>query len=163
MSRHFVCRTGELPPGGRKIVEVAGRSIGVFNIGGEYFALKNSCPHQQAPLCEGKVTGTTEPARPGEYRWCMEGRILRCPWHGWEFDIASGRSVFNPHRVRVKAYPVTLDDPAASANPTADPPAGRGDVPGAEPGTDPVTAPGADPGVETYPVTVSERGVYVEV
>ncbi|MCA1667024.1 MAG: Rieske 2Fe-2S domain-containing protein [Thermomicrobia bacterium] len=45
----------ELPPGARKIVELAGRSIGVFNLGGEFFALRNSCPHQGGPLCTGRA------------------------------------------------------------------------------------------------------------
>jgi 3-phenylpropionate/trans-cinnamate dioxygenase ferredoxin subunit len=80
---------------------VQGRSIGVFNLGGDYHALRNVCPHQMAPLCLGKVTGTTAPAPPGEYRWERDGKIIRCPWHGWEFDITTGRSVFNPHKLRV--------------------------------------------------------------
>jgi 3-phenylpropionate/trans-cinnamate dioxygenase ferredoxin subunit len=41
--------------------------------------------------------------------WAREGEILRCPWHGWEFDILTGRSIFNPHRTRVKAYDVTVE------------------------------------------------------
>ncbi|HEV8638476.1 MAG TPA: Rieske 2Fe-2S domain-containing protein, partial [Chloroflexota bacterium] len=48
--KHVVAAVDEIPPGGRKIVEVAGRSIGVFNLGGEFFALRNRCPHQGGPL-----------------------------------------------------------------------------------------------------------------
>jgi len=48
------------------------------------------------------------PSPPGEYRFQREGEILRCPWHGWEFDLATGRSVFDPERMRVKAYPVEV-------------------------------------------------------
>ena len=58
--RHVVCPARELPRGGRRIVDVDGRSIGVFNIDGEYHAVRNICPHQQAPLCEGWLTGTVE-------------------------------------------------------------------------------------------------------
>jgi 3-phenylpropionate/trans-cinnamate dioxygenase ferredoxin subunit len=43
--------------------------------------------------------------------WARDGEILRCPWHGWEFDIKTGRSIFNPHRMRVKAYDVTVEHP----------------------------------------------------
>ena len=60
------------------------------------------------------------PSKPGEYRWGREGEILRCPWHGWEFDITSGRSSFNPHRIRVRTYKVTVepdDDPAVETYP----------------------------------------------
>ena len=60
--KYVVAAVDEIPPGGRKIVDVAGRSIGVFNLGGEYFALRNRCPHQGGPLCEGRVWGTWETA-----------------------------------------------------------------------------------------------------
>ncbi len=138
MGRHVVARTSELPPGERRIVEVNGRSIGVFNVHGHYYALRNSCPHQAAPLCLGAIKGMTMPSAPGEYIWAREGEILRCPWHGWEFDITTGRSIFNPHKTRVKAYEVTVEpDPA------------------------PTPATGVDAeSVETYPVTV-EDGIVI--
>jgi nitrite reductase/ring-hydroxylating ferredoxin subunit len=110
MRRYIVGKVSELPPGERKIVEVQGRSIGVFNVHGTYYALRNSCPHQGAPLCLGAITGMTVPNKPGEYVWAREGEILRCPWHGWEFDVTSGRSVCNPHRTRVKTYEVTVEE-----------------------------------------------------
>ena len=110
MRRYIVGKVSELPPGERKIVEVQGRSIGVFNVHGTYYALRNSCPHQGAPLCHGAITGMTVPSKPGEYVWAREGEILRCPWHGWEFDVTSGRSVCNPHRTRVRTYEVTVEE-----------------------------------------------------
>ena len=110
MRRYIVGKVSELPPGERKIVEVQGRSIGVFNVHGTYYALRNSCPHQGAPLCLGAITGMAMPSKPGEYVWTREGEILRCPWHGWEFDVTSGRSVCNPHRTRVKTYEVTVEE-----------------------------------------------------
>ncbi len=110
MGKHIVGRVGTLPPGDRTIFEAEGRSIGIFNVAGEFYALRNSCPHQAAPLCLGSIKGMTMPSRPGEYIWSREGEILRCPWHGWEFDITTGRSIFNPHRTRVKAYDVTIED-----------------------------------------------------
>lgn len=106
---HAVARVEEIPVGGRKIVSIGNRSIGVFNVAGRFFALRNTCPHQQAPLCEGRVMGTTLPSRPGEYRLGLEGRILRCPWHAWEFDITTGKSVFNPNKCRVRSYVVTVE------------------------------------------------------
>ena len=110
MRRYIVGKVSELPPGERKIVEVQGRSIGVFNVHGTYYALRNFCPHQGAPLCLGAITGMPVPSKPGEYVWAREGEILRCPWHGWEFDVTSGRSVCNPHRTRVKTYEVTVEE-----------------------------------------------------
>ncbi|HJZ48913.1 MAG TPA: Rieske (2Fe-2S) protein [Roseiflexaceae bacterium] len=120
MGRHIIGRASELPPGERTIVEVEGRSIGVFNVHGRYYALRNRCPHQGAPLCLGAIKGMALPSKPGEYRWGREGQILRCPWHGWEFDILTGRSIFNPHRMRVRTYEVTVepdDDPTIETYP----------------------------------------------
>ena len=110
MAKHVVCRVEELPPGERKIVAVHGRTIGVFNVGGRYYALLNRCPHKASPLCRGILTGLTTGPAPYQYEVQRQGEILRCPWHGWEFDITNGRSVFNPHRVRVRSYEVTIED-----------------------------------------------------
>src|ERR687887_2768247 len=98
MTRYIVATVEEIPPGGRKIVEVAGRSIGIFNLGGEFFALRNRCPHQGGPLCEGRVWGALESSRPGEFRYSRGGEILACIWHGWGFDIRTGPSWGEPVR-----------------------------------------------------------------
>jgi len=109
-TKHTIATASDIGPGERKIVEIDGRSIGVFNVNGTYHAIRNRCPHQGAPLCKGRISGTTLPSKPGEYVWGRDGEIVSCPWHGWEFDITTGESVFNPHRMRVKAYEVTLED-----------------------------------------------------
>ena len=109
MAKHLVGTTAEIGVGQRKIVEVEGISIGIFNVGGTYYALRNRCPHQGGPLCLGSLKGTTLPSLPGEYLWAREGEILRCPWHGWEFDVTTGRSLCNPHKVRVRTYEVTVE------------------------------------------------------
>ncbi len=92
----------------RRIVEVEGRSIGVFNVGGEFFAIRNRCPHQGGPLCEGVQVGALTSDGPGEYLHERPGEIIRCPWHAWEFDLRTGRSWFDPKRRRVRAYDVAL-------------------------------------------------------
>lgn len=107
MARHIVAREEEIPPGGRKIVRVEGREIGIFNLEGSYYALRNSCPHQAARVCLGRVVGTALPSDVYEFKYGREGRILRCPWHEWEYDIATGESVFDPE-VRIKTYPVEV-------------------------------------------------------
>ncbi|HLU60101.1 MAG TPA: Rieske (2Fe-2S) protein [Pseudonocardia sp.] len=109
MAGHVVGTTDEIGPGQRKIVEIEGRSIGVFNVGGRYYALRNACPHAGARLCDGVLTGLVTSRTPGEYTYLRQGEILRCPWHGWEFDIATGRSWFDPARTRVRAYEATVE------------------------------------------------------
>jgi nitrite reductase/ring-hydroxylating ferredoxin subunit len=100
-----VARAEEIAPGERKLVTIGGRSIGVFNIGGEYYALRNRCPHQGGPLCEGIQFASVRASAPGErYARGDEGAIIRCPWHGWEFDVRTGRSWFDPERTRVRSY-----------------------------------------------------------
>ncbi len=105
-----VARAEEIAPGQRKIVEVGGRSIGVFNIAGRYYALRNRCPHQGGPLCAGFQFGTLSAQRPGEYDHSGPGEIIRCPWHGWEFEVKTGRSWFDPERKRVRSYPASVQD-----------------------------------------------------
>lgn len=133
-----VCPASEIPAGGRKIVEIEGKSIGIFNLNGAFYALRNVCPHQFAPLCLGKVTGYNAPSEVGVYDWCREGEIIRCPWHGWEFDIKTGKSIFNPHKVRTKSYPVTVE--------------------AGERGCD-----HENESVETYPVTVETGHLFVHL
>ncbi len=109
MTKHVVARADEIPPGGRKIVRVEGREVGIFNLDGEFYALKNSCPHQAARVCLGRIVGTTLPGDVYEFRYGNEGRILRCPWHSWEYDIPTGKSVFDQN-VRVVSYAVEIAD-----------------------------------------------------
>ena len=109
MARHVVASVGEIAPGSCKIVTVQGREIGVFNVGGEHFALINRCPHEGAPLCRGVLVGLAESDRPGQFRLVRQGEMLRCPWHGWEFDIRTGQSWCDPHTVRARSYAVTVE------------------------------------------------------
>src|SRR5689334_7961412 len=108
--RVVVAKAAEFPAGSRKILKVGGREIGVFHTGAGLFALRSSCPHQGAPLWLGTVTGTTLPSKPGEYIWGMEGQVLRCPWHGWEFDMQTGVGLYDPYRhERVATYEVGVE------------------------------------------------------
>lgn len=148
MVKHIIAQVSDLQPGMRKIVEIAGRSIGVFNVGGEFFALRNSCPHQGGPLCDGRLSGFLQASMPGEYMYSRPGEVLRCPWHGWEFDIRTGQSWFDPARTRVRSYQVNIVSGSVL--------------------TDEATAPG--PGLirgpyvaETYPVLVERNYVVVEI
>jgi 3-phenylpropionate/trans-cinnamate dioxygenase ferredoxin subunit len=146
MPKYVVGTIAEIPPGARKILDIAGRSIGVFNINGEFFALRNRCPHQGGPLCTGRLSGFVMADKPGEYTYSRRGEILRCPWHGWEFDVKTGQSWFDPARLRVRSYKVSLESmPPDNAE---------------------VAAPGLEKGpyvAETYPVTIEQPYVVVEI
>ena len=145
--RFVVGTVEDIPDGDRKIVEVAGRSIGVFNLGGDFFALRNRCPHQGGPLCEGRRWGAIEAAVPGEVRLSREGEILSCAWHGWEFDIRTGQSWCDPARLRVRSYDVSVEPGEVLVREQLDAPLRvRG----------PYTA-------ETFPVSVDGDYVVVEV
>ena len=109
MSKHVVAAVGDIPPGTRKLAEVNGRAIVVFNLGGEFFALNNRCPHRGGSLFHGKQTGLVEADGPGRYCYSRPGEIIRCPWHGWEFDIRTGQSYCDPKRFRARAYPVNVE------------------------------------------------------
>lgn len=107
--RYVVAAVGEIPPGGRKLVEVAGRRVVVFNLGGEFFALGDRCPHQGGSLAAGCLTGEVSSPGPGEYRYARRGEMIRCPWHYWEFDIRTGQSRFDPGRVRTRRYDTRVE------------------------------------------------------
>ena len=98
----------ELPPGTSTTVKAFGTTVAVFNVEGQVFALSNHCPHHGGPLCHGRISGAVLPSQPYEYRYGREGRVLICPWHGWEFDIESGRTIFDP-AVRVKIYEARIE------------------------------------------------------
>jgi len=112
-TRHVVAAAGEIPPGGRKLVEVAGRRVVVFNLGGEFFALGDRCPHQGGSLAAGCVTGEVSSPGPGRYNYTRRGEVIRCPWHYWEFDIRTGRSRFDPGRVKTRRYEARVEPGAA--------------------------------------------------
>jgi nitrite reductase (NADH) small subunit len=97
----------ELPDGSRKVIAVGRREIVVVNGGGRLFAVFNRCPHQQAPLSAGALTGAMLPTTTvGDYAWGLDGGVLRCPWHKYEFDLSSGRCLADPERYRVATYEV---------------------------------------------------------
>ena len=112
----MVASASEVPPGSRKLVTVQGRPIAVFNVGGEYFAFVDRCPHKGGSLCQGILTGLVESPEPGVYRYSRAGEILRCPWHGWEFDIRTGKSHCDPERVKARSYPVAVEPGGEVAN-----------------------------------------------
>lgn len=147
--KYVVASLEEIPDGGRKIVDAGRRSIGIFNVGGEFFALRNRCPHQGGPLCEGTLWGAVEATVPGEFRAGGKREILTCPYHGWEFHVRTGQSWCDPARLRTRAYEVQVA-PGHQLVEQAGPAPAPGRVKG------PYVA-------ESFPVEVAGRYIVVDV
>ena len=101
--RHVVSLVADLPAGQRKVVTINGREIGVFNVNGQFYALRNICPHRSGPLCKGRLRPLVIGDAPLYLEHEREGEILKCPWHQWEFDIRTGQALYDEH-LRVKTY-----------------------------------------------------------
>lgn len=140
--RIVVCKLEEFPPGERRIVRAGRRSIGVFRVGDDFYAVNNHCPHQGGPLCLGRTKPWLHSAGPGEYAMAGNDALIACPWHGWEYDLATGQSFLGPGEPPVRTYPVRVD--------AAEPARAKG---------------GRLPGpyvTETFPVTVEDAYVVVD-
>ena len=109
MARYVVARADALAEGEHIVVEARGLSIGVFLLDGGYYGLLNRCPHRGGPMCRGAIVGALDSDGPGDYRVDMSRPMLECPWHGWEFDIKTGRSYFDPRRTRIRSFPVARE------------------------------------------------------
>ncbi len=86
-----VAKVDEIPPGSGKVVEVADRTLAVFNVDGEFYVIDNSCLHRGGPLGEG----------------FLEGKVVTCPWHGWEYDVETGVNTLDPD-LKVPTYGVSV-------------------------------------------------------
>lgn len=87
-----VAGTADVKPGSGIVAEVNGKAIAVFNIGDTFYAIDNTCTHRGGPLGEGDV----------------EGEVVSCPWHGWQFNIKTGACATNPS-ARVTVYETKVE------------------------------------------------------
>ncbi|HEV7731769.1 MAG TPA: Rieske 2Fe-2S domain-containing protein [Candidatus Binatia bacterium] len=88
------CAASDIAPGTGKTVTVEGKELALFNIDGTFRAIDNECPHRGGPLGEGDV----------------EGCLVTCPWHAWQFDVTTGESVTDD--MKVSTYETKLDGDA---------------------------------------------------
>ena len=89
-----VASTSDLRAGQAAVVEVGGRTIALFNVNGEFFALDNTCMHRGGPLGEGFVD--------------QNNLTVQCPWHGWIYSLASGVSLFDS-MAKVEKFEVKVE------------------------------------------------------
>ena len=87
-----VAKVAELPAGSGKVVEVNGQSVALFNVNGSFYAIDNACRHHGGPLGEGS----------------LEGTVVTCPWHLWEYDVTTGEFTAN-RDIKVATYSVQVD------------------------------------------------------
>jgi 3-phenylpropionate/trans-cinnamate dioxygenase ferredoxin subunit len=90
-----------------RLVEVAGHRLGLFRVGDRLHALADRCPHRGAPICSGRVTTPIE-VDGGRLRLGRRASVLRCPWHKWEFEIATGRCLVD-ERLLLRRYAVRVE------------------------------------------------------
>ena len=88
-----VASVADVPSGSGKVVQAGGRLLALFNVDGRFFALDNTCLHRGGPVGEGD----------------LEGTIVTCPWHGFQYDVTTGRNVFDPE-VGLETFPVRVAD-----------------------------------------------------
>jgi nitrite reductase/ring-hydroxylating ferredoxin subunit len=87
-----VSGTADVTPGHGIVAEVNGKTLAVFNVEGTFYAIDNTCVHRGGPLGEGDV----------------EGNVVTCPWHGWEYNVTTGECVNNPS-AKVEVYQVKVE------------------------------------------------------
>jgi nitrite reductase (NADH) small subunit len=92
MARVSLGRIGDIPVGEGRVVDASGKTLALFNVGGTYHAIDNTCSHRGGPLGEGDLDGT----------------IVACPWHGWRWDVTTGANANNP-AISVACFPVTVE------------------------------------------------------
>lgn len=91
-----VASMGDLHENESKVVTVNGTEVALIKIGANVCAVRNVCPHKGGPLGEGEI----------------QGSILTCPWHGWEFDLADGGKCTMNEMIEAKMYPVKQEGDA---------------------------------------------------
>jgi nitrite reductase (NADH) small subunit len=97
----------EFADGKIRIVGVNGREIGIVRWNGAMYAVNNLCTHQSGPVCSGVLSGRLTASSPGGMDLDSTTPILACPWHGWEFDLRTGRALHDDqHRLRL--FPVRV-------------------------------------------------------
>ena len=87
-----VAKVADVADGTAKLIEAGGKQIALFNVGGKFYAIDNTCKHRGGPLAEGEIDGTT----------------VICPWHGWEYDITTGTNL-DDSSVKLGCYAVKTE------------------------------------------------------
>jgi nitrite reductase (NADH) small subunit len=90
---HRIVSVNEIPPESSREFVIGDRIIALFHSGGEFHAVDGICPHAGGPLAEGK----------------LEGKIVTCPWHGWQFDVSTGKHCLS-RQIQQRCFPVRVEE-----------------------------------------------------
>jgi nitrite reductase/ring-hydroxylating ferredoxin subunit len=115
MAKFPIAPVDSFPPGTQRRVQVGRRAIAVYNVDGRFHALRDVCPHKGAALSAGTVVRSVTADQPGCYAYDESRVLVRCPWHGWEFDLATGQSWCDPVKQRTRPYPISVESGAVLA------------------------------------------------
>jgi nitrite reductase/ring-hydroxylating ferredoxin subunit len=114
MREVVIGKVSEFPDSGRQIVAVADAEVGVFCVGGRFTAFENVCPHLGGPVCQGKVIPRVQEVIAEDktslgLAFSKDQTNVACPWHGYEFDVQTGRHQGNSH-MRLRAVKIEVVD-----------------------------------------------------
>lgn len=112
MKRYYFADLVDIPENKFLIKEIKGISMGGICIDGDYHVIMNYCPHEGAEICKGSVGGTSLACEVGQnLTYDLDGRVLSCPWHGWEFELISGKGLFpSKKELKVKKFRCESED-----------------------------------------------------
>lgn len=109
--KHPVCKYEDLNPKMMKALTILNKPIVIIKSeDGEVYALRDVCPHKGPCLSDGALDKNCTGEMTGSYIFENDRDIIRCPWHSWEFDIKTGHSLFDPERVKVKTYDLSVEN-----------------------------------------------------
>lgn len=100
----------EFEEGIARVVVVEGRQVGVIRWRDEVYALRNICPHEYAPVCNGHAMPLITGDHTGEIDFDEDRLVVVCPWHGWEFEARTGLAAWGRSTYRLKTYPAKIED-----------------------------------------------------
>ncbi|CAM3729074.1 2Fe-2S iron-sulfur cluster-binding protein [Occultella aeris] len=112
MSGPLLARLEDIPSAGEGPFRcsVDGEELGLFRVGEQVIAWRDLCPHEAAQVCRGTIAGTRLESDVGDYRFGRAREILRCPWHGWEFDLRTGHHLASGSGARLRSHPIEVRD-----------------------------------------------------
>ena len=116
---HVVATVDEIPPGTHKLVPIGRHGVGVYNVGGTFYAIANYCPHEGGPLCTGRARGRNivDESVPGDAVMVRDLEFIYCPWHQWPFDVTTG-CLERPPDMKVARFGVKVEGGDLLLSPT---------------------------------------------